>query len=38
MAAVFDFNPDEFQAKKKARIENMRKPQGALDPNLGGCN
>ncbi len=24
----FKIDPDEFQAKKKARIEEMRKPQG----------
>jgi hypothetical protein len=28
MDLSFDVDPDEFQAKKKARIEEMRRPHG----------
>ena len=37
MDETFNVDPDEFQVRKKARIEEMRKPQGAfLAPELAG--
>jgi len=31
----YPYDPDEFQAKKKARIEEMRKPHGEWKPLMG---